>query len=145
MILYSDTSALIKKYIKELGSDQVFSYFDQYPYIGTSALTQVEVAGAISKAIRQGWVSAPDATVAWQDFLSHWPAYTRIPVSSGIIDRATDLAWHYVLRAYDSLHLSSALTWQDVSGSDVVLACYDKQLRLAAKLEGLNIWPENVI
>lgn len=143
MILYADTSALVKKYIKEPGSDQVVAFFDQYPTIGTAALTQVEMAAAMSKAVRQGWVDESEATGAWQDFLSHWRAYTRLPVSAGIVERAASLVWRHGLRAYDSIHLSSALTWQDVLGDDVVFACYDKHLQQAAKQEGLHIWPEN--
>jgi uncharacterized protein len=143
MNLYVDTSALIKKYVNEAGSDQVVALFDQYPILGTAALTQVEMASAMAKAARLGWVDRAEITMVWQDFLSHWPAYTRLPVSPGIVERAASLAWRHTLRAYDSIHLASALAWKDVSGDHVIFACYDMNLVKAARLEGLHVWPES--
>ena len=142
MNLYADTSALIKKYIQETGSDQVIIHFSQYPIIGTAALTQAEMASAMSKANRLGWVNEPDLLIAWQDFLAQWPAYLRLPVSAGVVDRAASIAWRYGLRAYDAIHLASALAWRDMSGDEVVFACYGRNLLKAARQEGLQVWPE---
>ncbi|MEJ2264771.1 MAG: type II toxin-antitoxin system VapC family toxin [Anaerolineales bacterium] len=142
MNLYADTSALIKKYIREAGSEQIIAHFNQYPIICTAALTQAEMASAMSKAVRLGWVNEPEILIAWQDFLTHWPAFVRLPVSAGVIERASSLAWHHGLRAYDSVHLASALAWKDVTGDQVVFACCDRTLLKAARQEGLQIWPE---
>jgi predicted nucleic acid-binding protein len=143
MILYADTSALVKKYVNEAGSGDVVSLLKQYPVIGTATLTQVEMAAALSKAVRQGWVDKAETLAAWKDFLSHWLSYMRLPVSAGIVERAAALAWRHGLRAYDSVHLASALTWQDAAGEEAVFACFDKNLLQAAHHEGLRIWPES--
>lgn len=142
MILYCDTSALVKKYVWEAGSDQILAFFEGFEIIGTAALTQVEMAGAMAKAVYQGWVDEPSMLLAWQDFLSHWSAYTRLPVSAGIVDRASGLAWQHGLRAYDAIQLGCALAWQEAMAEKTVFACYDKRLRQAARQEGLQIWPE---
>jgi predicted nucleic acid-binding protein len=142
MILYADTSALVKKYVVETGSSEVISFFEQYTVIGTATLTQVEMAAAMSKAVRRGLVEESETLTAWQDFLSHWLAYMRLPVSDGIVERASALAWRHGLRAYDSVHLASALNWQDAAGEETVFACFDKILLKAARNEGLHIWPE---
>ncbi len=142
MNLYADTSALIKKYIREPGSEQVTAYFDQSQIIGTSALTQAEMASAMSKAVHLGWVEEAAMSVAWQDFLSHWLAYLRIPVSPSVVERAAASAWSHGLRAYDSLQLASALAWKDLTGDEVVFACFDTNLLKAARQEGLQVWPE---
>ena len=144
MILYTDTSALVKKYIREAGSDQVIAFFDAFEVIGTVALTQVEMVAAMSKAVRQGWVDESSITTAWQDFLSHWLTYTRLPVSTVVMDRAASLAWQHSLRAYDSLHLASALTWREAAGEETIFACFDKQLLDAARKEGLQPWSGKV-
>ena len=143
MNLYADTSAIIKKYVREAGSEQVLAQFNQYPLIGTAALTQAEMASAMSKAVRLGWVAESEILIAWQDFLSHWPAYIRLPISAGVIERATSFAWRHGLRAYDSVHLASALACKDVTGDQVVFACYDENLLKAARGEGLQVWPES--
>jgi predicted nucleic acid-binding protein len=142
MNLYADTSALIKRYVREAGSEQVVAYFSQYPIIATAALTQAEMASAMSKAFRLRWVDESGILKAWQDFLSHWPAYLRLPVSAGIVERAASLVWRHGLRAYDSLHLASALAWKELTGDEVVFACYDQNLLKAARLEGLQGWPK---
>lgn len=141
MNLYADTSALIKKYVRESGSEQAVAYFDQYPIIGTAALTQFEMASAMSKAMRLGWVEEPEILAAWQDFLSHWPAYVRLPISAGTVERAASMAWRHGLRAYDAVHLACALAWKDISGDEVIFACYDNNLLKAAQKEGLQVWP----
>jgi predicted nucleic acid-binding protein len=142
MNLYADTSALIKKYVKETGSEQVFAYFDSFTIIGTAALTQAEMAAAMVKAVRLGWVNETEISAAWGDFLSHWPAYTRLPVSTGILERAASLIWRHGLRAYDSVHLASALVWKEIMADEVVFACFDKNLLKAARQEGLEVWPK---
>lgn len=142
MNLYADTSALIKKYVREAGSEQVIKHFDTYPIIGTAALTLAEMASAMSKAIRLEWAEESEILIAWQDFLSHWPAYTRLPITAGIVERAASAAWHHGLRTYDSVHLASALVWKDLTGDEVIFACYDKNLLIAARQEGLLVWPE---
>jgi predicted nucleic acid-binding protein len=141
MILYVDTSVLVKKYVAESGSDQVIAFLDQHAVIGTAALTQAEMAAAMSKAARLGWVAEPEILLAWQDFLYQCPAYTRLPVSTGIVERAAAIAWRHGLRAYNSVHLASALAWKDLVGEDVIFACFDKTLLKAAQREGLEVWP----
>jgi predicted nucleic acid-binding protein len=142
MNLYADTSALIKKYVRETGSEQVADHFNQYPVIGTAALTQAEMASAMSKAARLGWVNESEILTAWLDFLSHWPAYMRLPLSAGVVERAASIAWRHGLRAYDSVHLACALAWKNVTGDEVIFACYDQNLSKAARQEGLQVWPE---
>jgi predicted nucleic acid-binding protein len=141
MNLYADTSALIKKYVREAGSEQVIAYFGQFALIGTAALTQAEMASAMAKALRSGWVDEPRILIAWQDFLSHWPAYIRLPVSAGIVERAAAMTWQHGLRAYDAIHLACALAWKELSGEEMVFACYDRSLSQAAGREGLPVWP----
>lgn len=118
------------------------SILKPFRIIGTSALTQAEMASAMAKASRLGRVDEAGISQAWQDFLSHWDAYTRLPASSGIVERAASIAWRHNLRAYDALHLSSALTWKEVTGDSVAFACYDQNLLKAARQEGLLTWPD---
>jgi predicted nucleic acid-binding protein len=142
MNLFADTSALIKKYIKEAGSEKVVDYFDSFLYVGTAALTQAEMASAMAKAARLGWVDEAEISLAWQVFQTHWPGYIRLPVTSAVIAQATALSWRRGLRASDAVHLACALNWKGITGDEVVFACFDKALLRAARQEGLEIWPE---
>lgn len=141
MNLYADTSALVKRYIREEGSEQVIKEFDQSPNIATASITLVEMASVLSKASKLGWVTESDCTSAWQDFLSHWQAYIRLPISTSVVERAATVSWEYHLRAYDSLHLACALAWKEAIGEQVVFACFDNNLLSAALQASLTVWP----
>lgn len=107
----------------------------------TAALNQVEMAAALTKAIRQGWLEEATARETWQDFLTHWPSFVRLPITALSMRRAAALIWKHDLRADDALHLVCTLLLQDLLAQETVFA-YDKHLRHAAALEGLTLWPK---
>ncbi len=146
MILYFDTSALVKGYIQEEGSKEVIALMDEADNLfGSVVLTQVEMAAAIQRAVRVIGSSATNASAAWQDFLEDWPSFTRLSVSPIIIERASVIAWNYGLRGYDSLHLAAALLWQETLGVQITLATFDHELWLAAQKAGMLSWPEGLV
>jgi predicted nucleic acid-binding protein len=81
----------------------------------------------------------------WQDFLDHWQPFTRLRVTIGTIERASDIAWKYGLRGYDSLHLAAALMWQETLGAQITLATFDRELWLAGQKAGMLSWPEGLV
>ena len=119
-------------------------FLESFAVVATAALAQVEIAAALAKAVRQDWIDRQSAVEAWEDFLGHWPAYTRLPDSASRVERATQLVWQHSLGAFDAIHLACALTWQEATGEETVFACFDKRLRQAASEEGLKIWPAEV-
>ena len=141
MILYIDTSALVKRYIREARSDEVIKIIERSEGVGSSILTRVEMAATFAKAVRLGWVEAKSASHAWKDYLDHWPSFTRLVVSTGMVERASELAWEYGLRGYDAMHFASALIWQDALVSPITLATFDRNLWLAAQKSGMDVWP----
>ena len=52
MILYLDTSALVKRYVMESGSKEVNALIESANTVGSAMLTQVEMASALAKAVR---------------------------------------------------------------------------------------------
>ena len=145
MILYLDTSALVKRYIQEAGTDEVIGLLESAGSVGSASLTKLEMAAAFEKTVRRGWVKRKIAMQAWQDFLDHWSSFTRLNTSSGTIERASSLAWKYSLRGYDAMHLASALLWQETLDTQITMATFDRDLCQASKKTGLAVWPENLI
>jgi predicted nucleic acid-binding protein len=142
MIVYIDTSALIKRYVREQGTDDVISIVERTDSVGSVILTEVEMAAALAKAVRQGWVQQETAVQAWKDFLGHWLSFTRLSLTTASLERAATLAWEHGLRGYDAMHFSSALSWQDTIDMPVILATYDRELWVAAQNTGMEVWPE---
>lgn len=144
MIVYIDTSALVKRYIQEANSGDVVTLLDQADLAGSILLTRVEMASAFSKAVRMKWLDPQAAEGSWQDFLVHWHSFSRLNVTQPLTERASRLAWDYGLRAYDATHLAAALLWQETLETPVTLATYDRELWLAGQKAGLSVWPENL-
>jgi predicted nucleic acid-binding protein len=142
MILYLDTSALVKRFVLEKGSTDVNTLISTADLVGSSIISQVEMASALGKALRMEWIDSTSAQSAYRDFLGQWQYFTRLMVSPGLIDRAAQLSWDYGLRGYDATHMASALFWQDSLDMEIVLATYDRELWIAAKKSGIKNWPE---
>lgn len=53
MVLYLDTSALLKRYVTEAESEDVLAKMDNATAIATALITRTEVAAALSKAQRE--------------------------------------------------------------------------------------------
>lgn len=145
MILYFDTSALVKRYVEEAGSREVAALFEEENAIlGSVIIAQVEMAAALQKAIRLGNASEALLSEIWQDFLDDWKSFTRIQVSSSLVERASQNSFTYKLRGYDSLHLAAASLWQEKLSLPVILATFDRELWLAGREVGVEVWPENL-
>jgi predicted nucleic acid-binding protein len=146
MIIYLDTSALVKRYLREANSDKVMALFDEADHIfGSVVITQVEIAATFQRAVRMEAASPKLATEVWMDFLDHWQSFTRLRIFAGTIERASENAWKYDLRGYDSLHLAAALLWQETMGTQVTLATFDRELWLAGQKAGMLSWPADLV
>ena len=141
MNLYLDTSALVKCYVAERGSEEAFALTMSAQIVASSLISQTEVAAAIAKAVRLGWISSESGRIAQHTFLNQWSDFFRIPVTEALVSRADSLAWNHALRGYDAIQLASALIWQESLGAPVTLATFDRELWQAAPKASLHVWP----
>ena len=142
MILYLDTSALIKRYITEPGSEDVQAWLADAEPASTSIITKAEMGAAITKAIRMNWLTAQQGQTTLKWFRSEWESFGRLPINEATVQRADALACQHNLRGYDAIHLACALTHRDGLGIALKFATYDRALWQAAKDEGLQVLPE---
>ncbi|MBM4424038.1 MAG: type II toxin-antitoxin system VapC family toxin [Chloroflexi bacterium] len=144
MIVYFDSSALVKRYLSEAESARVNSLIAQASVMGTSLISRAEVSAAIAKAGRMNWLTREAALLARQSFRSEWPSLVGVEVSESIVIQADDLAWEHGLRGYDAVHLACALSWQERLAETVTMATFDRDLWQAAGRDGMNVWPETL-
>jgi len=142
VILYLDASALVKCYVAEAGSPEVRRLIGEAQFVGTAAISRAEVAAALAKAVRVGWLPHDEASAALAAFREQWVDLVRLQLGEGVLGRAEALAWEQGLRGHDAVHLAAALFWQEVIGERVTLACYDRGLWIAGSKTGLALWPE---
>ncbi len=143
MILYLDTSALVKRYVVEQGTTAVTHLIAQADIVGTAVITRAEMAAAFAKAARVGALLRDEAYMVLQQFRAHWPALVRLQASEALMARADTLAWQLNLRGYDAVHLAAALAWQEEMSQIITLATFDHQLWTAAQDSGLAVFPED--
>jgi predicted nucleic acid-binding protein len=144
MILYLDASALVKRYVAEVGSAEVSEAVSLAAVTGTAVVSRAEVAAALGKAVRVNALTREAALAALQVFRSDWPDLVRIQVTEMVVARADALAWDHKLRGHDAVQLAAALAWQDALGEQVTLATFDEDLWTAVGSVGLAPCPTDL-
>jgi predicted nucleic acid-binding protein len=141
MILYLDASALVKRYVAELGSAEVSAAISRADVTGTALISRAEVAAALAKAVRVDSLSREEALAGLQVFQNEWPDLVRVQVTELVVARADAFAWDHGLRGYDAVHLAAASVWQDALGQRVTLATFDRHLWNVTPSVGLEAYP----
>jgi predicted nucleic acid-binding protein len=109
---YIDTSALVKRYVAEVGSAWVRRMVARpvQDVIYTAALTEVEVRSALQRLVREGRLDTAQAQRLTQRVLQHFTRrYQLIRITRPVVAEAGRLVEGYPLRAYDAVHLACAL------------------------------------
>ena len=144
MILYLDSSAIVKRYVAEHASGDVVSLMAASEANATSLVSRAEVAAALARAVRLGVVDGAGGRHAQQRFAREWTDFVRVPVTEALVARAGTLAWDQALRGYDAIQLAAALAWQEAIGLDVTVATFDRKMWETAPLAGLQTWPPDL-
>jgi predicted nucleic acid-binding protein len=140
LILYLDTSALVKLYVEERGRRAVMRAVRRARRVTTTIVAYVELRAAIARMARRGLIDAAGAEAVRGEFEREWAQIRHLEPDRALIRRAGDLAESLGLRGYDALHLASAERLRTHgSGIRVVFACFDESLNSAARLLGLEI------
>ena len=144
MILYLDASSLVKRYVEEPGSAEVAQATRDAALVGTVMISRVEVAAALSKAVRLQALTQDQAWASLQAFREEWPDVVRLQVTDLLVSHADTLAWEHQLRGFDALQLAAATLWQEMMSESVTFSTFDLQLWTAARNVGLAAHPEDL-
>ena len=141
MGLYLDTSALVKLFIQEEGSEELVLVASLESVLATSIATAAEMPAALARAVRIGRLQLAEAETALASFRHAWPDYFAVELRDSVTHQAGELAWRLGLRGYDAVHLASGLVAADLLGDTLVFAVYDHTLWRAAQRQGMNVYP----
>jgi predicted nucleic acid-binding protein len=137
MILYLDTSALVKIYVEEAGSTDVRERANRADGLATSRIAYAEARAALARKLRERGLSRMNYRSVVEDLEQDWDDYFIIDVSDSVVKLAGGLAEKHALRGADAIHLSSALSLGKQARGVVMFCCFDDRLALAARKEGL--------
>lgn len=138
MIVFCDTSALMKLFVEEQHSDAICRACESSTLIVVSQVTWVEMCAALALKQRTRQLDAPQAAKALQELRVEWVRYSKLAVDQSLISAAGELALTFGLRAYDSLQLASAQHAHSQVTNALAFACFDRQLNAAAVALGIN-------
>lgn len=139
MILYCDTSALVKRYVEEDRSDEVDDIWEEAVGVATSTVAFAEMMATFRRKFREGVLSEIEYIQTATEFKNEYPRLILVPISSELNRIIEELLLKHPLRGFDAIHLSSALLIHEISHLATMFACFDQVLNKAAKEEGLNV------
>lgn len=139
MILYLDTSALVKIYVEESKSVSVRENVEQAEGLATSRIAYAEARAAFARKRRDRGLSRADYRTVVRDLDQDWPEYFIVDVSENVVQAAGVLAESHALRGADAIHLASAVTLAKQAGESVKFCCFDGRLVTAARKQKLQV------
>jgi len=114
---YFDTSALIKRYVEELGRREVLERLRKSRCV-ISAILPVEVRSALRRRVADRTLDAKRLPTILKRFAADRPYWTVIDVSSDVLAGAEALSGAHPLRALDSIHVASAKLFGDRTAAE---------------------------
>jgi len=137
--LYLDTSVLVKLYVSEDGSDLVRTAVGNARLVATSLVAYVEARAAFARRRRERGLQATDHRRIVRNLDTDWPHFVRLEILEALIRSAARIAESHGLRAYDAVHLASAVTLRERLAAPVTFGCWDSRLESQARRIGLDI------
>jgi predicted nucleic acid-binding protein len=136
---YLDTSALVKRFVAEKGSQRVEEMLTTGEPAATSKIGYAEVHAALARRRREGGLSTNGYALACRSFEEDWKTYVRVDLRDEVLQLARDLIKRRPLRGFDAIHLASALTLGRELGEPMRFVAADARLLDAAKAERLRV------
>jgi predicted nucleic acid-binding protein len=113
-----------------------------------SAITRVEVPSALWRKARTRELEDGAASILVSAFTSDFhgdpasgPRFAIIALTESVLIAAAREAGRHALRAYDAVQLASALAVREADPRCSDFACFDTDLRRAARREGFTLVP----
>lgn len=139
---FFDSSALVKRYVQERGTDLVLQIADRADWLVVSHLTVIEVTSAVVRRRRSGGLTAEelDSLLSALDVEVH-EVFGVVGIFGDVVSRATDLVRTHSLRAADAVQLACALKAAAFlpKAENLLFVSADAELNSAAEKEGFEV------
>jgi predicted nucleic acid-binding protein len=141
LILYLDTSALVKLYVDEAHSAFIRQVASEAVGRVSHEIAYVECCAALARKRQDGSLAAADHARCRHQFDDDWERFSVIAVTTELIRQAAALSEELVLRAYDSIHLAAAEAAAGVAAgrTGFAFSAFDARLTRAAQARGLPL------
>jgi predicted nucleic acid-binding protein len=136
VILYLDTSALIKLYIQETDSERVKALVARASALTTSVVAYAEARATFARRHRERRATSVEHAALLHRFEADWRALVAVNVTAAIAHAAGAMAERFGLRGFDAIHLATFEQILARAGDDEVTfsAADDRLVRAARRL-----------
>ncbi len=137
MIVYLDTSSLMKLYVQEAHTALVKKWVKEAEIAATCRIAYPETMSAISRRFRQGGLTEKQYDSLIAKFSSEWGRFAAVDFDEVEAGRLVNL---YGLRGFDAVHLSAAMLLKaDQDNVSLSFSSFDEKLNDAASTEGFTV------
>jgi predicted nucleic acid-binding protein len=140
-VYYLETSALVKLYVREAGTQRMLRLVadPETPLLAILSLARAELYSAVRRRERAGDIDGALVTQLLDRFEAHLKTrFMRQSVSDAVLDLACTLIDRHPLRAYDALQIAGCLTLRSAAPEPPIFVCADQQLLEVAETESLT-------
>jgi uncharacterized protein len=134
MRVFFDTSALTKRYVEEVGSEEVRALCAEADTLGVSVLVLPELISTLCRLVREGRLSSEDYRSLKSAVQADLSDADLCDLSQDAFEKTLRCLERYPLRSLDALHVGSALVYQP----DVFVSADRRQAKAAGR-EGLAV------
>jgi predicted nucleic acid-binding protein len=138
VIAYFDTSAIVTLLVDEAGTAAAGRIWDRAERLVSIRLARVEARAALAQATRLGRITPQQLRTSKRALEELAAQLDVVEIDEDLVDRASDLAEHHSLRAYDAVHLAAV---RRVLDQDLVFVAGDRALLAAARVIGISVAP----
>lgn len=137
MILYLDTSSLVKLYVTEPHSGLVRAWVEEAEIIATCRVAYPEMMSALNRRFKAGDIEKQGYNMLVKTFSAEWQRFAVVDFDEITAGR---LVTTYGLRGFDAVHLSAAeLLRSSGKAPTVAFSSFDEKLNSAAVAEKFTV------
>lgn len=134
---YFDTSALVKRYVREKGSLAVRRLLRSHCVI-SSALLGLEIRSVLHRRLREGALTDAALRRVERRVANDEAAWQQIAVGAEVLEEARGQVARFAVRTLDAIHLATALVAHR-EGLEVPFVTADRRQAVAARAQRLEV------
>jgi predicted nucleic acid-binding protein len=134
MKLAVDSSSFAKRYVQEIGSEELERFLEDASELAFAVVLVPEIISGLNRRLRDHILSLVDYRAVKKQLLNDVSDATVLQITPSVVSRSVKLLENNSLHAMDSLHVACALEWK----ADLFITS-DRRQFMAAKNSGLHV------
>src|SRR4030065_2468310 len=112
MKLAVDSSSFAKRYVQEVGSDELDRFLESASELAFCVILVPEIISGLNRRLRERILTIADYRAVKKQLMDDVRDATVLQITPPVISRSVKLLESNVLRSLDALHVACALEWQ---------------------------------